>query len=91
MKTIQFTGTLNQIENLLSLLDFPDNEMPKKSELLVYVVNVLDAVGSVSDESFVLKAKESGRVYTISEFQIALAFEEINTAIDEVRFINQLI
>lgn len=94
MKTIQFTGTQYEIENLHLTLGFSDNDMPQQSETRAYVLDTEDIddptknYSELTDDEFQTLAEEQGRVYTLGGFQEAFNFEEINSAIDVIRFIN---
>lgn len=92
MKTIQFTGTEEQIETFRSSLSFNINEMPKAVEVRVYVVDVDDNNyngDETSDEDFMDMAEADGRVYSLDGFQYAFNFGEVNTNTDVIRFITQ--
>lgn len=98
MKTILLQGTDQQIKLFRETLSFDINSMPKQVETRVYVLEStqFDTLLSdeqfknlVTDEDFVTLAEEQGRVYTLQGFQEAFNLEEINSAIDVIRFINQ--
>lgn len=94
MKTIQFTGTQDKIDNLHLALGISDNDMPQQSETRVYVLDTADFgdqtkhYSELTDDEFQTLVEEQGRVYTLGGFQEAFNFEEINSAIDVIRFIN---
>ena len=91
MKTIQFTGTQDKIENLHLALGISDNDMPQQSETRVYVVDVeetdLDVI-QINDDEFMNLAEEQGAVYTIQGFQEDFNKGLINPIVAEIRFIN---
>lgn len=89
MKTIQFTGTVEQIDDLTQNLS--DNHLDLTTETRVYVVDMNDNDfdgDNTTDEEFMTLAEENGRVYTLDGFQEAFNFEEINSSIDVIRFIS---
>ena len=101
MKTIIIQGTEEQVETFRSSLTFNINKMPKQVETRVYVVENIDSIGDMtdiltenihyselSDSDFMELAEQDGRVYSLQGFQDAFNEEEVNTAIDVVRFIN---
>lgn len=92
MKTIQFTGTEKHVE---AIKNFHKNTWNKtdtlqQSETRVYVLDSQDFINDLphSEEEFMTLAEENGRVYTIQGFQDAFNAEEINSAIDVVKFIS---
>lgn len=88
MKTIQFTGTVEQVDDLTQNLS--DNHLDLTTETRVYVVDMNDNNfdgDNTTDEEFMTLAEENGRVYTLDGFQEAFNFEEINSSIDVIRFI----
>ena len=93
MKTIQFTGEEKHIE---AISNFHKNtwintNTLQKTEIRVYVVNVNDNDfdgDNTTDNEFMTLAENNGRVYTLDGFQEAFNFEEINSGIDVIRFIN---
>ena len=85
MKTIQFTGTDYEIENLEFSL--AENDLELKSETRVYIIDSSYAIPT-TDEDFMTLAEEIGRVYTLEGFQKAFNLEEVNSAIDYIRIIN---
>lgn len=103
MKTITLQGTDNQLKNL-DILQFNygnNDRLPQEVKTRVYVVNNIDSIGLMSDiltdnkhysdltdEEFMMLAKEDGRVYTLQGFQEAFNLEEVNSAIDVIRFIS---
>ena len=92
MKTIQFTGTQNKIDNLHLALGISDNDMPQQSETRVYVIDTFNVRGinwnDLTDEEFINLAEEDGNIYTLQGFQEAFNSQDINTEIDVIRFIN---
>jgi hypothetical protein len=97
MKTIQFTGTENNIENLHLALGISDNDMPQQSETRVYIVKVGLTKEGITDEDylivddlFMIEAERQGTVYTLDEFTRQFNDEEItvNNSIQYIRIIN---
>lgn len=93
MKTIQFTGTQNQLVNLKNAIEFTDNDMPKQSETRVYVVDAInydfDTLPDIwEEEVFMSEAEIQGTVYTLQGFQHAHNNSEIDVADYYIRFIN---
>ena len=92
MKTIQFTGTQNKIDNVHLALGISDNDMPQQSETRVYVIDTFNVRGinwnDLTDEEFINLAEEDGNIYTLQGFQEAFNSQDINTEIDVIRFIN---
>ena len=92
MKTIQFTGTENKIDNLHLALGISDNDMPQQSETRVYVIDTFNVRernwNDLTDEEFINLAEEDGNIYTLQGFQEAFNSQDINTEIDVIRFIN---
>lgn len=93
MKTIQFTGTENKIDNLHLALGISDNDMPQQSETRVYVVNQEDsekAIKDLTDEEFMDIAESWGRVYSLKGFQETFndQKDEVGHSEDFIRFIN---
>lgn len=92
MKTLQFTGTEHEIENLHLALDISDNDLPQQSETRVYVIDTLNVKernwNDLTNEEFINLAEEDGNVYTLQGFQEAFNSQYINAEIDVVRFIN---
>ena len=100
--TITLQGTKEQISKVqLNSYAFPTEELPIVVETRVYVVKNIDSIGLMSDiliddkhytdltdEEFMTLAEEDGTVYTIQGFQEAFNNEEINSAIDVIRFIS---
>jgi hypothetical protein len=95
MKTIQFTGTENNIENLHLALGISDNYMPQQSETRAYVLDTHNVDkqnwSKLSDEEFMTLVKEDGNIYTLEEFQDAFNNTDINSEIDVIRFINVIV
>lgn len=86
MKTIQFTGTDYEIENLEFSL--AENDLELKSETRVYIIDSSYAIPT-TDEDFMTLAEEIGRVYTLQGFQKAFNEEEtISSTIDYIRIIS---
>ena len=92
MKTIQFTGTQDKIENLHLALGISDNDIPQQSETRVYVIDTFNVKernwNGLTNEEFINLAEEDGNVYTLQGFQEAFNSQDINTEIDVIRFIN---
>ena len=92
MKTILLQGTDQQIKLFRETLSYI-NSMPKEVETRVYVLEPDDLgerhYSELTDEDFITLAEEQGRIYTLQGFQEAFNLEEINSAIDIIRFINQ--
>lgn len=90
MKTIQFTGIQDKIDNLHLALGISDNDMPQQSETRVYVVDSEEDEyePTMNDEDFMTLAEQGGRVYTLPTFQEAFNFGDVNTFTDIIRFIN---
>lgn len=66
----------------------------KDKEVRVYVVNTIDervsdidSFTDLTDEEFMFEAEEQGRVYTLEGFQRAFNFNEVDSQIDLIRFI----
>lgn len=57
MKTIQFTGTQDKIENLHLALGISDNDMPQQSETRVYVVDTHKVfnIGEFDEPHYVIR------------------------------------
>lgn len=92
MKTIQFTGTENQMVNLKNAMEFTDNDMPQQSETRVYVVDTHSLYSKphweVSQEDFMMLAENQGTVYTLQSFQDDFNIGKINETTSVIRFIN---
>ena len=92
MKSVQFTGTQNKIDNLHLALGISDNDMPQQSETRVYVIDTFNVRernwNDLTDEEFINLAEEDGNIYTLQGFQEAFNSQDINTEIDVIRFIN---
>ena len=91
MKTIQFTGTDYEIDNLEFAL--AENDLKLKSETRVYVVNQEDSekvVNDLTDEEFIGIAEQWGRVYSLKGFQETFndQKDEVSHSEDFIRFIN---
>ena len=91
MKTIQFTGTDYEIDNLEFAL--AENDLKLKSETRVYVVNQEDsekAIKDLTDEEFIGIAEQWGRVYSLKGFQEIFndQKDEVSHSEDFIRFIN---
>ena len=90
MKTIQFTGTDYEIDNLEFAL--AENDLKLKSETRVYVIDTFNVRernwNDLTDEEFINLAEEDGNIYTLQGFQEAFNSQDINTEIDVIRFIN---
>ena len=103
MKTSTLQGTQKQFEHLYKAITLEDKDkdlIPQEVETRVYVVENVDSIGLMSDilgeklyseltdEEFMDLAEEEGRVYSLQGFQEAFNSEDVNTAIDVIRFIN---
>lgn len=97
MKTIQFTGTEYEINNLEFAL--AKNDLDLKTETRVYVIERGLYEGNysdMSDEDFKDVAELEGRAYSLKDFQDAFnetpeyerTFEGIERELDIIRFIN---
>ena len=93
MKTITLQGEFQKFENLnQATSNFDQDRLPYEVETRVYVVDTLSTRDTnwdiISDEEFMNLAEQDGRVYTLQGFQEAFNLEEINSAIDVIRFIS---
>ena len=102
MKTITFQGDEKHITAISNFHKntWKDTDNLRKVETRVYVVENVDSIGLMSDilgeklyseltdEEFMDLAEEEGRVYSLQGFQEAFNSEDVNTAIDVIRFIN---
>lgn len=95
MQTITIQGKEKQIEIFRNSLSFDINDMPKKIETRVYVIEAQHSLKynervftTLTDEEFQDIAEEEGRVYTLEGFQDAFNNEDVSSAIDVIRFIN---
>lgn len=92
MKTITLQGEFQKFENLNQATSkFDKDRLPYEVETRVYVVE--ESVSNYdtkqfNDEAFMSLAEEQGRVYTLEGFQEAFNREEVNSAIDVIRFIS---
>ena len=91
MKTIQFTATVDQIDDLTQNLT--DNYLDLMTETRVYVVNQQDTtrkVEKLTDEKFMEIAEQWGRVYSLQGFQETFNSQkdEVSHSEDFIRFIN---
>ena len=89
MKTIQFTGTVGQLDDLTQNLT--DEYLDLMSETRVYVIDTFNVRGNwndLTDEEFITLAEQDGNIYTLEGFQEAFNAQDINTEIDVIRFIN---
>lgn len=87
--SIILEGTKNQLTNLKNAIEHSDNEMPTEVETIVFVVdNSEHNTYHLTDEQYMVLCKKYGRSYNLAEFQEAFKLEEVNTAIDVIRFIN---
>ncbi len=88
MKTIQFTGTEYEIDNLEFALDKCDLDL--KTETRVYVVDVHSVVNKhhsdLTDEQFMNLAEAQGTIYTLKYFQ-----EDFNIGKYEMHYIIRFI
>ena len=88
MKTIQFTGTVGQLDDLTQNLT--DEYLDLMSETRVYVIDTFNVRGNwndLTDEEFITLAEQDGNIYTLEGFQEAFNAQDINTEIDVIRFI----
>ena len=93
MKTIQFTGTQDEIDNLHLALDISDNDMPQQSETRVYVLDVQDisiykGFEELTEEEWIAECERQGRVYSLQGFERAFNEEVVSTDFDVVKIIN---
>lgn len=93
MKTIQFTGTEDKIDNLHLALGISDNDMPQQSETIVCVIPILLEYDEVdlkdaSDLEFYELAKQDGRIYNLKDFEEAFSLNQVTPFVDIIRFIN---
>ena len=91
MKTIQFTGTVNQIDDLTQNLS--DEHLDLITETRVYVVNREDIttdVDKLTDEEFISLAELGSRVYSLEGFQKTFNEDKdkVSHSEDGIRFIN---
>ena len=91
MKAIQFTATVNQIDDLTQNLT--DEYLDLMTETRVYVVNQEDSekeVLNLTDEEFMEIAERWGRVYSLQGFQETFNSQkdEVSHSEDFIRFIN---
>lgn len=101
MKTIQFTGTENEIINLSYAMGLADNSLPVITETKVFVIEKGLYEGDysdMSDEDFKEVAELEGRVYSLNDFKdifnqsfsdsLLTTYDDIATGLDIIRFIN---
>jgi|TARA_R110000782_G_scaffold264883_3_gene358301 hypothetical protein len=92
MKTIQFIGTEDKIENLHLALGIADNEMPQQSETRVYVVDTHKVFNKshseLTDDEFMTLAETDGNVLTLHIFQKHYNIGEFDEPHYVIRFIN---
>ena len=94
MKKLTLQGEQHKFEYLyknIGINDKDENKIPYEVETRVYVLEISDSEiseTSLSDDEFQTLAEEQGRVYTLQGFQEAFNLEEINSAIDVIRFIS---
>lgn len=95
MKTVTLQGELVKFQNLSQVTSkFDEDRLPYEVETRVYVLDTADFddqtkhYSELTDDEFQTLAEEQGRVYTLDGFQEAFNSEEINSAIDIIRFIN---
>ena len=91
MRTIQFTATVNQIDDLTQNLT--DEYVDLMTETRVYVVNQEDSekeVLNLTDEEFMEIAERWRRVYSLQGFQETFNSQkdEVSHSEDFIRFIN---
>lgn len=92
MKSIVLEGEPQKFENLNQLTsDFDEDKLPYEVEIRVYVVNTSNTEkhhSELTDEEFQDLAEQEGRVYTLDGFSEAFNYEDVNSSIDVIRFIN---
>jgi hypothetical protein len=94
MKTIQFTGTVSQIDDLTEKLY--EEELDLQTETRFYVLDTQDisidkGFEELTEEEWITECERQGRVYSTQGFQRAFNEEEINTSIDVLRIINVIV
>ena len=92
MKTITLQGEFQKFINLNQATSrFDVDRLPYEVETRVYVIEINNSDISeltLTNDEFMTLAEEDGRVYSLKGFQEAFNLEEVNTAIDVIRFIN---
>lgn len=92
MKTITLQGELQKFGNMNQATSkFDKDRLPYEVETRVYIIeSSLSNMhqDNFPDDEFQSLAEEQGRVYTLQGFQEAFNLEEINSAIDIIRFIS---
>lgn len=91
MKTITLEGEIQKFGNLNQAMSkFHAESLPYEVETRVYVIDTQNHLNDLAytDEEFMQQAEDEGRVYTLKGFQEAFNNEEINSAIDVIRFIS---
>lgn len=87
-------GEFQKFENLNQATGkFDKDRLPYEVEIRVYVIDTQQHLNDLAytDEEFMKQAEDEGRVYTLQGFQEAFNLEEINSAIDVIRFISVVI
>jgi hypothetical protein len=95
MKTVQFTGTGSQVINLYLAVGSSDNDMPKKSETRVYVVDTHKIFNKshsqLTDEEFIQLAKQNNEELSLESFQKHFNIGEYDEPHYVIRFINVIL
>lgn len=87
MKTLTLRGTEEQFDNLSIAISH--YSMPQEVETRVYVVDATEHnTSTLSDEMFMTLAEGLGTVYSLTGFQEAFNYGDVNTFTDIVRIIN---
>lgn len=97
MKTSTLQGTQNQFEHLYKAITLEDKDeelIPQEIETRVYCLDCQDisidkGFAELTEEEWITECERQGRVYSLQGFQRAFNEEEINSAINVIRFINQ--
>jgi hypothetical protein len=91
MKTIQFTGEVNQLDDLTQNLT--DNYLDLMTETRVYVVDTHQVFNKshseLTDEEFIKLAEENNENLSLSTFQKHFNIGEYDEPHYVIRFINQ--
>lgn len=90
MKTIQFTGTEYEINNLEFALAKNDFELKTETRVCVLGLDIFDGVkeAEISDEDFIDMAELEGTVYSLKGFADAFNLGDIPSSNEFIRFIN---
>jgi hypothetical protein len=91
METIQFTGTVPQIDNLKFALAKEPLSLQTETKVFVLDSNLYQSdlsYSDMSDEDFISVAELEGRVHTLKGFQEAFNIADVNSTRDIIRFIN---